>query len=181
MSFQSPWMLLGLLVLAAFVGLWLWLERRRARYAVRYTNLDVLATVVSGRSWARFVPAAILVLGLGALVIGLARPHVERTLLREKATVILVVDTSRSMQARGCRAHAARRRSGGASHRSSTMRRTTCGSDSSSSQERRRWRRRRPTTTSSSRRRSRTLTSSSSSAVPRSATHSRRPSCSDGR
>ena len=100
MSFQSPWMLLGLLVLAAFVGLWLWLERRRARYAVRYTNLDVLATVVSGRSWARFVPAAIFVLGLGALIVGLARPHVERTLLREKATVILVVDTSRSMQAR---------------------------------------------------------------------------------
>ena len=100
MSFQSPWMLLGLLVVAAFVGLWLWAERRRARYAVRYTNLDVLATVVSGRSWLRFVPAAILVLGLGALVIGLARPHVERTLLREKATVILVVDTSRSMQAK---------------------------------------------------------------------------------
>ncbi len=100
MSFQSPWMLLGLLVVAAFVGLWLWAERRRARYAVRYTNLDVLATVVSGRSWLRFVPAAILVLGLGALVVGLSRPHVERTLLREKATVILVVDTSRSMQAK---------------------------------------------------------------------------------
>ena len=100
MSFQSPWMLLGLLVLAAFVGLWLWAEKRRARYAVRYTNLDVLATVVSGRSWLRFVPAVILVLGLGTLVIGLARPHVERTLLREKATVILVVDTSRSMQAK---------------------------------------------------------------------------------
>ena len=101
MSFQSPWMLLGLLVVAAFVVLWLWAERRRARYAVRYTNLDVLATVVSGRhSWLRFVPAAFLVLGLGALVVGLARPHVERTLLREKATVILVVDTSRSMQAK---------------------------------------------------------------------------------
>ena len=100
MSFQSPWMLLGLLVIAAFVGIWLWAERRRARYTVRYTNLDVLATVVSGRSWLRFVPAAILVLGLGTLVLGLARPHVERTLLREKATVILVVDTSRSMQAK---------------------------------------------------------------------------------
>jgi len=99
MSFQSPWMLLGLLVLAAFVALWLWVDRRRARYAVRYTNLDVLATVVSSRSWLRFVPAVLLVLGLGALAIGLARPHVERTLLREKATVILVVDTSRSMQA----------------------------------------------------------------------------------
>ena len=100
MSFQSPWMLLGLFVIAAFVGIWLWAERRRARYTVRYTNLDVLATVVSGRSWLRFVPAAILVLGLGTLVLGLARPHVERTLLREKATVILVVDTSRSMQAK---------------------------------------------------------------------------------
>src|SRR6201988_560029 len=100
MSFQSPLMLLGLLVIAAFVAVWLWAERRRARYTVRYTNLDVLATVVSGRSWLRFVPAAILVLGLGALVLRLARPQVQRTLLREKATVILVVDTSRSMQAR---------------------------------------------------------------------------------
>jgi Ca-activated chloride channel homolog len=99
-SFQSPWMLVGLLVIAAFVGIWLWAERRRARYAVRFTNLDVLATVVSGRSWLRFVPAAILVAGLGALVVGLARPHVDRTLVREKATVILVVDTSRSMQAK---------------------------------------------------------------------------------
>jgi Ca-activated chloride channel family protein len=99
MSFQSPWMLLGLLVIAAFVGIWLWAERRRARYTVRFTNLDVLATVVSGRSWTRFVPAALLVLGLGALVFGFARPQVERTLLRERATVILVVDTSRSMQA----------------------------------------------------------------------------------
>jgi Ca-activated chloride channel family protein len=32
--------------------------------------------------------------------VGLARPTVERTLLREKATVILVLDTSRSMQAK---------------------------------------------------------------------------------
>jgi Ca-activated chloride channel family protein len=100
MSFQSPWMLLGLLVIAAFVGLWLWAEQRRARYTMRFTNLDVLATVVSGRSWLRYVPAGILVAGLCALVVGLARPHVERSLLREKATVILVVDTSRSMQAK---------------------------------------------------------------------------------
>jgi Ca-activated chloride channel family protein len=98
-SFQSPWLLLGLLVLAAFVGLWLWAERRRARFAVRYTNLDVLATVVSGRSRLHYLPAALLTLGLGVLAVGLARPHVERVVLTEKATVILVVDTSRSMQA----------------------------------------------------------------------------------
>ena len=99
MSFKSPWLLLGLLVLAAAVAVWLLLDRRRARYAVRYTNLDVLATVVSGRSWLRYVPAALLVLGLASLFVGLARPQVERTQLEERATVILVVDTSRSMQA----------------------------------------------------------------------------------
>jgi Ca-activated chloride channel homolog len=98
-SFKSPWLLLGLLVLALAIGLWLLAERRRARYAVRYPNLDVLATVVSGRSWARFVPAVLLSLGVAALLVGLARPQVERMLLRDKATVILVVDTSRSMQA----------------------------------------------------------------------------------
>jgi Ca-activated chloride channel family protein len=100
MSFKSPWLLLGLLVLVAAVGIWLLAERRRARYAVRYTNLDVLATVVSGRSWLRFVPAGLLVLGLASLFVGLARPQVERTVLEERATVILVVDTSRSMQAK---------------------------------------------------------------------------------
>jgi Ca-activated chloride channel homolog len=99
LSFKSPWMLLGLLVLAAAVGLWLLAERRRMRYAVRYTNVDVLATVVSGRSWLRFVPAVLVVVGLGSLLVGLARPQVERQLLKEHATVILVVDTSRSMQA----------------------------------------------------------------------------------
>jgi Ca-activated chloride channel family protein len=98
MSFKSPWMLLGLLVLAVAVGLWLLAERRRARYPVRYTNVDVLASVVSGRSWIRLVPAALVVVGLGSLLVGLARPQVERQLLKEHATVILVVDTSRSMQ-----------------------------------------------------------------------------------
>jgi Ca-activated chloride channel family protein len=100
LSFKSPWLLLGLLVLAAAVGLWLLAERRRARYTVRYTNLDVLATVVSGRSWTRYLPSGLVALGLAVLLVGMARPEVERTLLRERATVILVVDTSRSMQAR---------------------------------------------------------------------------------
>ena len=100
MSFQSPWLLLGLLLLGVAVGVWALAERRRMRYAVRYTNLDVLATVVSGRSWWRLVPPALFLLGLASLLVALARPEVERMLLKERATVILVVDTSRSMQAK---------------------------------------------------------------------------------
>ena len=100
MSFESPWFLVSLLFLAAAVAAWVVAERRRMRYAVRFTNLDVLATVVSGRSRLRLVPPALFALSLALLLVALARPHVERLIAKERATVILVVDTSRSMQAR---------------------------------------------------------------------------------
>jgi Ca-activated chloride channel homolog len=99
MSFESPWLLLALPLLAVAAGIWLLAERRRIRYAVAYTNLDVLASVVSGRSWLRILPPALFGLALASLLVALARPHVERTFLKERATVILVIDTSRSMQA----------------------------------------------------------------------------------
>jgi Ca-activated chloride channel family protein len=98
-SFQSPWLLLALPLLGVPVALWFLAERQRMRYAVHFTNLDVLATVVSGRSWLRVVPAALFGLALASLLVALARPQVERTFLKERATVILVIDTSRSMQA----------------------------------------------------------------------------------
>jgi len=103
-SFKSPWLLLGLLVLVPAVVVFVLAERRRIRYAVRYPNLDVLATVVSGRrSWLRFVAPVIFLLGLAALGVALARPQVERMRVEERAAVILVVDTSRSMQAKDVR------------------------------------------------------------------------------
>jgi Ca-activated chloride channel family protein len=99
-SFQRPILLLSLLVLAAGVALvWWLLRRRRMRYAVRFTNVDVLATVAGGSAWRRFVPAAIFVAALAALCVAFARPHVDRMVAKERAMVILVVDTSRSMQA----------------------------------------------------------------------------------
>jgi Ca-activated chloride channel family protein len=100
MSFRSPWFLLALLLLAVAAGIWVLAERRRMRYAVRFTNVEVLASVVSGRSWRRFVPPLLFALSLAFLLVGLARPEVSRMLLKERATVILVADTSRSMQAK---------------------------------------------------------------------------------
>ena len=100
MTFDRPLLLLALLLLPLAVGLYVLAERRRARHAVTFTNLEVLAAVAGGRSWRRFVPPALLLLALGALCVGLARPHVERLVPRERATVVLVVDVSRSMQAK---------------------------------------------------------------------------------
>ncbi|MDW8339161.1 MAG: VWA domain-containing protein, partial [Thermoleophilia bacterium] len=99
MRLESPWLLLGLLVLPVAVAIWRLAARRRRRHAVRYTNLDVLASVAGERSWRRLVPGALVLLALASLLLALARPHVDRVFLTERATVVLVLDTSRSMQA----------------------------------------------------------------------------------
>jgi len=100
MSFSSPWMLLTLLAIPLAIVLYRLAERRRMRYAVAFTNLSVLAAVAGkGRAWRRHVPTAIFLLALGALCVGLARPHRTTTVTQDKATVILVIDVSGSMQA----------------------------------------------------------------------------------
>lgn len=99
MRFESPWLLLTLLALVGAVALWRVAERRRMRYAVRYPNLEVLASVASARAWRRHVPSVLVLLSLAMLLVALARPHLERVFLVERATVVLVIDTSRSMQA----------------------------------------------------------------------------------
>jgi Ca-activated chloride channel family protein len=99
MSFDRPYLLLTLLVLPAAAGLYVLAQRRRIRYAVRFTNVDVLATVVEKRSWRRYVPPLVFALVLATLAVGLARPHVKTLVTSDRATVILVVDASRSMQA----------------------------------------------------------------------------------
>jgi Ca-activated chloride channel family protein len=101
MSFKSPLLLLALLAVPLVIALYLLAQRRRMRYAVTFTNLEVLAAVVGGgRSVRRWVPPALFLLALTALCFAVARP--ERTTLvpSEQATVILVVDVSGSMQAK---------------------------------------------------------------------------------
>jgi Ca-activated chloride channel family protein len=99
-SFEHPLLLLTLLAVPAAVALYLLADRRRMRYAIRFTNVDVLATVVRGRVWRQYVSLALFLLALSALCLGLARPQHETLVPRDRATVILVVDVSRSMEAK---------------------------------------------------------------------------------
>ena len=100
MTFDRPWLLLSLLLVPLAIALYLLAERRRMRYAVRFTNVDVLAGVVGGRVWRRFVPLALFLLALAALCLAMARPQHTTLVAKDKATVILVVDVSRSMEAK---------------------------------------------------------------------------------
>ena len=98
MSFREPLLLLGLLLVPLAVFAYLAAQRRHRRFAVRYTNVDVLATV-AGRAWGRHVPAALALLALTVLLVGLGRP--ERTVAapQRQGTVVMVTDTSGSMEA----------------------------------------------------------------------------------
>lgn len=100
MTFETPLLLWGLLALPLALAAYLFAQRRRARYAVRFTNLDLLANVVQRTpGWRRHLPAALYLLALGALLVSLARPHATVMVPREEATVILVMDVSGSMDA----------------------------------------------------------------------------------
>ncbi len=100
MSFDRPLALLSLAVLAVLASAYVVLSRRRPRYTVRYTNVDVLRTVAPRSSaLRRHAPAALLAAALALLCIGIAGPHVDRSAPVENATVVLVLDTSRSMLA----------------------------------------------------------------------------------
>ncbi|MGN9765826.1 VWA domain-containing protein [Micromonospora sp. SD12] len=100
MIWQSPvrlWLLLGVLALA--VG-YLLMQRRRSRYAVRFTNLRLLDRVAPHRpAWRRHVPAGLFLAMLALLVVGFARPTAEVRVPRERATVMVAVDVSTSMLA----------------------------------------------------------------------------------
>lgn len=100
MTFERPLLLLTLLAVPLAVALYVLAERRRMRYAIRFTNLDVLAGIAGDRYRRRFVPLALFLLALAALCIGMARPQHTTLVPRDRATVILVIDVSRSMQAK---------------------------------------------------------------------------------
>jgi Ca-activated chloride channel family protein len=100
MTFGNPLVLLTLLLIPAAVVAYRLATRRRMEYAVRYTNVDVLASVVAtGRPWRRWLMGGVFLLALATLCAALSRPHVHRLVVNDNATVVLVLDVSGSMEA----------------------------------------------------------------------------------
>jgi Ca-activated chloride channel family protein len=99
-TFLEPlrlWLLLGagaLLVLYALAQL------RRRTYTVRFTNMALLDQIAPNRpGWRRHLPAAAFLLAMVALILGFAVPARDSKVPKERATIMLALDTSLSMQA----------------------------------------------------------------------------------
>jgi Ca-activated chloride channel family protein len=100
LALASPGWLWLLLPVAVLLGLYLLAQRRRTTYAVRFATLPMLERLVPKRpAWRRHVPAALLLAAFVVLAFAAARPQVDRQVPRERATVIVTVDVSLSMQA----------------------------------------------------------------------------------
>jgi Ca-activated chloride channel family protein len=100
-NFTSPerlWILLAVVAAAAaYVVLQI---TRRHTYAVRFTNLDLLDKVAPSQPrWRKHVVAGTFLACLALQVIAFAQPTRSEKVPRERATVILAIDVSLSMEA----------------------------------------------------------------------------------
>lgn len=98
--FLQPWWLLAAVPVLLVAAGYVWRQLRRRADAVRFTNVDLLrALVPKGIGWRRHAPAVVLLLAMLTLTTAMARPAMDTKVPLERATVVLAIDVSLSMQA----------------------------------------------------------------------------------
>ncbi|HEY4686035.1 MAG TPA: VWA domain-containing protein [Dehalococcoidia bacterium] len=98
MTFKWPEALILLVLVAVLAGLYVWMQQRRRRYALRYASVALVAQAVGrGPGIRRHIPAALYLTALTALVIALARPQATIPVPQNTGTIILSIDVSGSM------------------------------------------------------------------------------------
>ena len=100
MSFLAASRLWLFLALAGLAVAYVVMQSRSKKYAVRFTNLALLDVVAPTRpGWRRHLPAVAFLLSLAALLTAFARPARPVQVPRERATIVMAVDVSLSMEA----------------------------------------------------------------------------------
>ena len=100
LAFLAPDRLLILLIIPALILAYIFASLRKNRRGMRFTNTSMLDVVVPKQSqWRRHLAVALSLLSLITLTAAFARPKTQVDVPRERATVVLVIDASQSMQA----------------------------------------------------------------------------------
>jgi Ca-activated chloride channel homolog len=98
--FLEPWWLLAIIPVLAIAAAYIWRQVRKRQFAIRFTNVELLRHLVpKGIGARRHLAAGAFLACLAVLAMGLARPSVDAKEPLERATVMLAIDVSLSMQA----------------------------------------------------------------------------------
>jgi Ca-activated chloride channel family protein len=99
-TFLSSWRLLFILAPVVLIAAYLLAQHSRRKAAVRFSSVELLASVAPKRpGWQRHLPAAAFLIALLVFVLAFAQPaRIVRT-AKQRATVVLTLDTSGSMVA----------------------------------------------------------------------------------
>ncbi len=90
-------LLLGLVPL--IVAAYIWILRRRRRFAVRYSSLALVRAALPRQSrLRRHLPFALFLLALVSLIIALGRPVAIVSVPTDQTTILLAIDVSGSMR-----------------------------------------------------------------------------------
>jgi Ca-activated chloride channel family protein len=87
-----------LALIPLFAAAYVWLLRRRRRFAVRYSSLSLVREAASHQSWVRrHLPFLLFLFAFTSLILALARPTASVVIPSNRATIILAMDVSLSM------------------------------------------------------------------------------------
>jgi Ca-activated chloride channel family protein len=99
MDLLWPEFLLLMGIIPLLIVAYIWMQRRKRRFAVRYSSLALVRDALPRRSsWRRHVPFALFLLALASLVMAFSRPAVIITLPTNQTSIILTIDVSGSMR-----------------------------------------------------------------------------------
>jgi Ca-activated chloride channel family protein len=98
MDLLWPDFLLLLALIPLIVAAYIWMLRRRRRFAVRYSSLALVREALPRYSWLRrHLPFVLLLGAVAGLIIALARPVSIVSVPTSRANIILAMDVSGSM------------------------------------------------------------------------------------
>jgi Ca-activated chloride channel family protein len=99
-SFQEPWRLVFIVAPIALLIAYIVVQRMRSKYAMRFTSVDLLASVAPRRAgWQRHISALLMLAAVVLLVVGFAKPTTTVKTPKKDGTIMLTIDTSGSMAA----------------------------------------------------------------------------------